>query len=263
MTNQKLTKPKVSLVLVSRNEEQFARQFVEAYKKLTPKPEEVILVDASDDKPPDILKPVVDQLFKIGKSSPGGARNHGVSKATGDIILFTDVDAVPDPDWVEQILKPFEDPKVFVVVGTVKFTEIKPLIPPKTGRLYMNHCNAAYRREVFAKHRMDPRMVYDDQDFGYRVGKDYVIHGQPNAVVLHYGTFVDKAWMFKRGGIGWIRLWFKYGFPPFWVARYLYNLLVMLFVHHDPHMFLWAFYSIFYGFWHECILKDVDSKHLI
>ncbi len=37
------------------------------------------------------------------------ARNHGIDCATGDILLFTDDDVCPEPDWIYTILKGFEE----------------------------------------------------------------------------------------------------------------------------------------------------------
>ncbi len=50
-------------------------------------------------------------------SGPGAARNAGVAEAKGNILLFTDSDCVPAPDWLEKMLQPFNDPRVTGVKG--------------------------------------------------------------------------------------------------------------------------------------------------
>ena len=67
-------------------------------------PDEIIVVDSSNDETPDIIRkefPAV-ALHRLEKQTmPGRARNIGMDLASGDIIIFTDSDAVADLDWVE------------------------------------------------------------------------------------------------------------------------------------------------------------------
>src|SRR3954451_11811986 len=49
----------------------------------------------------------------------GGARNTGVAAAKGEIIAFLDDDAEADPDWLEQLLPSFDDPKVLGIGGHI------------------------------------------------------------------------------------------------------------------------------------------------
>lgn len=53
--------------------------------------------------------------------SPGlsGARNSGVGRAVGDIVVFLDDDAHAEPDWLESLLAPYEDESVLGVGGQV------------------------------------------------------------------------------------------------------------------------------------------------
>ena len=50
------------------------------------------------------------------------ARNSGISKAIGDVLLFVDVDNVPTPDAFELILEQFADGKLKAVRGSVRCT---------------------------------------------------------------------------------------------------------------------------------------------
>jgi glycosyltransferase involved in cell wall biosynthesis len=49
----------------------------------------------------------------------GQSRNIGVDQAAGDIVAFTDDDAIPESDWLERIVGPFDDPHVSAVGGPV------------------------------------------------------------------------------------------------------------------------------------------------
>lgn len=44
-------------------------------------------------------------------------KNHGVRHARGDIIVFMDSDVIPEPDWLEELLRPLVRPDVQIVGG--------------------------------------------------------------------------------------------------------------------------------------------------
>ncbi len=46
-----------------------------------------------------------------------GSRNYGIDAASGEIIVFIDDDAVASENWVEQMIKPYQDNKVAAVGG--------------------------------------------------------------------------------------------------------------------------------------------------
>ena len=48
------------------------------------------------------------------------ARNVGIRSATGEILVFTDADCRPEPNWLEDLIQPFEDLAVGLVAGEVK-----------------------------------------------------------------------------------------------------------------------------------------------
>ena len=45
------------------------------------------------------------------------ARNQGIKASKGDIVIFTDADCRPLSNWIEEMVTPFVDPKVGIVVG--------------------------------------------------------------------------------------------------------------------------------------------------
>lgn len=47
------------------------------------------------------------------------ARNHAIRAASGEVIAFIDDDALPETDWLSELVKPFEDPMVATAGGTV------------------------------------------------------------------------------------------------------------------------------------------------
>jgi glycogen synthase len=47
------------------------------------------------------------------------SRNIGIQAASGDVVAFIDDDAIPEPDWLLQLSKPYDNPKIAGVGGIV------------------------------------------------------------------------------------------------------------------------------------------------
>lgn len=133
---------KASLVTTVLNEEGTIMAFLESVAKQTKKPDEVIVVDggSSDRTVAEVksakLKVQSSSLkFKIlqKKGNRSIGRNAGIKRATGDIILLSDVGCTLDKNWVKRIILPFTDKTVDVVAGyyaaTSKTLFEKCLIP--------------------------------------------------------------------------------------------------------------------------------------
>jgi len=59
---------------------------------------------------------------------PGAARNLGMGKASGDIFVFIDTDCIPQPDWLQQLIKPFASGTVGAAGGREIINEHDPLL---------------------------------------------------------------------------------------------------------------------------------------
>jgi glycosyltransferase involved in cell wall biosynthesis len=48
------------------------------------------------------------------------SRNVGIINASGDVVCFTDDDGIPEPDWIDRLVKAYEDPQVAAAGGWVR-----------------------------------------------------------------------------------------------------------------------------------------------
>ncbi len=78
-------------------------------------PDEVVLVidynDALAERARESLPEVIVTANRFTKGL-SGARNTGVTVSTGEVVAFLDDDAVAEPEWLEELCRPFEDPEV-------------------------------------------------------------------------------------------------------------------------------------------------------
>lgn len=90
---------------------------------------ELIVVDNnSTDDTKNIIKKIDNvKLVEEKKQGPAAARNRGVKFAKGNIIVFTDSDCVPKPDFLEKLVKPIIEGKAVGCQGAYR-TKQKKLI---------------------------------------------------------------------------------------------------------------------------------------
>src|SRR3989304_2498563 len=63
---------------------------------------EVIVVDdGSTDPPAVVAERAGAKVIRATHGGPAAARNSGAGAAQGDLLLFTDADCEPAPDWIE------------------------------------------------------------------------------------------------------------------------------------------------------------------
>lgn len=157
-----MKKPKLSIVIITLNEEFFLGNLLGSIKKQSFKDYEIIVADAdSTDKTRDIAFGHGCIITKGGGYSKG--RNAGAEIARGKYLLFLDADCILPDDFLEINLKEF------IVSGLgVGTTEVKPLsdkyfdkfffefynIFQKITSFFSPHCvggSIFARKEVFDK----------------------------------------------------------------------------------------------------------------
>jgi biofilm PGA synthesis N-glycosyltransferase PgaC len=116
--------PSVSLIIVVRNEEELIETKIRNSLSLNypdDKYEIVLFSDGSTDQTEKKAKSFTDNKMHVFASPHHEGKNSALNKAvrhsSGDILVFTDVDAVLDADALIKLVKYFGDPEVGGVCG--------------------------------------------------------------------------------------------------------------------------------------------------
>jgi GT2 family glycosyltransferase len=112
--------PPASVAICTRERPEDLARALRAVCGLRPAPHEILVIDNN---------PATDRTREVALQFPGvryiredergldAARNRSLREARTGIVAFTDDDAVPEPEWLEQLLRPFQDPRVRAVTG--------------------------------------------------------------------------------------------------------------------------------------------------
>lgn len=167
---------------------------------------EVILIDdGSTDRTSDIAKQFPIKYFWQKNQGPATARNKGAQEAKGEIILFTDADCVPENNWIEEMVKPFWDPKVMAVKGaykthqrtlTARFAQIEfeerfEMLKKAESIDMVDTYSAGYRKLIFLSFGgFDPSFPVannEDTELSYKMSQaGHKMVFNPNAIVYHF-----------------------------------------------------------------------------
>ncbi len=94
----------ISVVIPAYNEEKYLPQTLDSLKKLSRYPDEIIVVNASStDKTQEVALSSGAKVITVKKSTIGYSRQVGLKAAKGDIVAFTDADAILPSNWLSRI----------------------------------------------------------------------------------------------------------------------------------------------------------------
>ncbi|MHC4453631.1 MAG: glycosyltransferase family 2 protein [Planctomycetota bacterium] len=150
-------KPSVTLIISAFNEEKCIREKIENSLVLDypkDKYEIVVVSDASTDDTDRIVRQfekrgvhLVRQEERLGKTV---GLNLAVSQAKGQIIVFSDANAMYQKDAIRKLVRHFNDGKIGYVVGEARYTDINQTGSAKSENLYWQY-------EIFLK-KMESRL---------------------------------------------------------------------------------------------------------
>ncbi len=103
--------PHISIIIPAHNEEDYIRQTLHSIKNQTYQDFEVIVVtNGCTDKTEDLLKKRENERvknFSLPTANVSRARNHGASKAEGELLLFLDADTQLAQDALQKMNNEF------------------------------------------------------------------------------------------------------------------------------------------------------------
>jgi cellulose synthase/poly-beta-1,6-N-acetylglucosamine synthase-like glycosyltransferase len=122
--------PQVTLIISAYNEENIIKVKLENTLMLdypTDKLEVMVVSDASSDKTDSIVKQfsekypnikLIRQEQRLGKTS---GLNLAVPNAAGELIIFSDANAIYDKNSIKELVKYFQDPEIGYVMGAALY----------------------------------------------------------------------------------------------------------------------------------------------
>jgi cellulose synthase/poly-beta-1,6-N-acetylglucosamine synthase-like glycosyltransferase len=144
------------------------------------------------------------RLITQANAGPAAARNRGALATCGTIILFTDDDCVPTPNWLDAMLEPFDNPDVVGTKGVyrthqkslvARFVQIEyedkyRLMARLPAIDFIDTYSAAFRRDRFLEmggyDTSFPLACAEDVELSYRMSAcGWKMTFAPNAIVYH------------------------------------------------------------------------------
>jgi len=134
-------------------------------------PYEVIVADSSDDNTKNVVRnkfPSFNLISFETKTDPGTARNVGIERARGSIIVFTDSDCIVPENWLEEYYRIYSRKKECLAAGGslvnantetlssiagyfIEFSDYMPSLP-SGAVLSLPTSNISFRKEIFDKY---------------------------------------------------------------------------------------------------------------
>jgi len=165
-----------SIVIRAYNEEKYIGRLLEGIRQQTVKDVEIILVDSgSTDGTVSVAEAFDVRIMHIPSDefTFGRSLNFGVRAATREFVVIASAHVYPVyPDWLESLLRPFEDKKVALTYGkqrgpeSAKYSEqqIYHHWYPDTGNLdqpttFCNNANAAIRKSLWEQNQYDETLT--------------------------------------------------------------------------------------------------------
>jgi glycosyltransferase involved in cell wall biosynthesis len=210
---------RIAITVGVYNEEKYIGQLLEQLIKQTRPPDEIVIVDdGSRDNTAEIIKnyvqknPLIKYIYQKN-AGPAAARNNAWKNANADICVFTDGDCVPKTNWVEKLLKPFDDESVGASAGTYETVNAQSILARFIGHeiawKYKNvsGCidahgtyNLAVRKKVLEEVgglcEDYPVPSGEDFDMTYKISSKHKIIFVPQAIVGHYHP--EKFWAYMK-----------------------------------------------------------------
>ena len=140
----------ISVVIPARNEETRLPECLRRLRGQSLQGFEVIVVDsASTDRTGDVAASYGARVLRVDRPGVGLARQTGFEATERSVIVSTDADALPPPDWLERLVTPLRDPATVCAFGTIRLLKRGILVSIGHGLFRaFQRVNFALRRPI-------------------------------------------------------------------------------------------------------------------
>ncbi len=214
--------PKVSVVICTYNGSETIAETLSRLQEVDYPDFEVIVVDdGSTDGTSEIVVGYPARLIRTANRGLSSARNTGLKQAEGEIVVYLDDDAYPDPHWLRYVvhafkeadwtcvggpnLAPATDPPLAQAVANSPGGPVHVLLSDQEAE-HVPGCNMAFRRDRLREiGGFDPRFCTagDDVDVCWRIQeRGWKIGHHPGALVWHHRRPSIRRYLKQQVGYG-------------------------------------------------------------
>lgn len=216
---------KVSLICPVHNEEESIEELIQSMLNQTKKPDEIIFVeDSSTDRTYEIIekyqkKNKLIKVFRVKTRNIAKNRNIAIKNAKYKIIACTDASSKLREDWLEKIIKPFEDKTIDVVSGGyiavskggiedyLSMITVKPMEEWDEETFLPSGRSIAFRKEAWKKVGGYPENLYTGEDtlfdlklkeqgFKFKLARDAIIYWRGRNTIK---KFIKQFYLYGKG----------------------------------------------------------------
>ncbi len=221
-----------SVIIPALNEaENLARNLPQVRAQMAPADELFVVDNGSRDATPSVAAKCGAKVVLEPVRGRSQARNAGIKKARGEIVIFLDADCTPQSGWLAELTKPFDNSTIGCVAGAIQnvgtgtpFSDYLLRKGHLAQSVYFNHPfhpyaatgNAAFRRAVLDKIGLFDELLWagHDADLSWRmqIETDYKIAAAPKACVCHRQDLSCRGFLEqkRRHAQGAVLLYKKY-----------------------------------------------------
>ncbi|MBA4383623.1 MAG: family 2 glycosyl transferase [Anaerolinea sp.] len=215
-----------SVVIRAYNEEKHIGCLLEGIQRQTVKDTEIILVDSgSTDNTVSVARSFGARIIRIAPEefTFGRSLNFGVRAAAHELVVIASAHVYPVyPDWLETLLRPFEDPQIGLTYGkqsgpeSARFSEQQifhqwypNVSESRQETTFCNNANAAIRKSLWEENHYSETLTgLEDLAWAQWAKKEgYIIAYMSEAEVIHvhnetprdvYNRYRREAMAFKQ-----------------------------------------------------------------
>jgi rhamnosyltransferase len=211
---------KTVVVMRARNDMPLVKETVDKVLKQTIPTFLLAFDNGSTDGTREYLQAHANALVDIPADEyvPGRVLNNGAGQANSDIVVFLNSDCTPaDGHWLENLLKPFEDPQVGAVFGRqlprpgctpVAARDIEDTFGDGLAQDRWRHCfsmaSSAIRKSAWKNIPFSESVKYsEDIDWSWRLNRaGFQVRYAPESCVFHSHNYTNEQWNKRQYGEG-------------------------------------------------------------